>query len=711
MKKWYERSFRRSEVDMHIEDWDGRFLSKYDAQRYVDTISLSNSDTAMVYANSHIGLCYWPTKCGQMHKNLRGRDILGEVIELCHGKEMNVVVYYTLIFVNRAYEEHPDWRVITPKGIDAVGLGIPRYGVCCPNTPYRDFALEQVKEIVTGYEFEGLWLDMTFWPDVCYCPACEQRYLREVGKRIPRIINWENPEWVRFQRKREEWLAEFASLFTSTAKGLRPQLTVAHQSLTFMADWRMGPSVELARATDYLSADLHGDNLYQSFASKLFYSLSENQPFEYMTSRCPQLFHHTVMKPPELLEAQAFSALANGGAFQFIDAIDPVGTLDRSVYERIRPIYEKVEKYEPYFGGEWCQDVGIYISFESMFYPEDNDQNIAEITSFYPPPLPTEPTHTLSARGFAKVLLNHNIPYGVLTKKNLGELSRFKIIILPDVVVLDHDEADALRRFVSDGASLFVMGQAARIWKDGVKEEDFLLSDIMGVSYEGETTEFFTYISPTDADREVLSPYTPEYPFGLFSTQVKVKASKGTKVLGTMTLPYTHPADTDHLASIHSNPPGVPTDYPSIVVNRYGKGRVLYLAMNLDPAFVRIFGLDPGLTGNNFELMQDILVNLVHYISPEPFILQSDAPRQVELTLFHQKNKKRYIINILNYQSELPSIPVKGIKVKLRLGRKKPVRALHLPKQKELGFKVEDGYAVITAPKVEMFLMLALDYE
>ncbi len=44
-------------------------------------LSLAIVNSAMIYANSHIGNCYWPTKVGHMHKGLKGRDIVGEVFD------------------------------------------------------------------------------------------------------------------------------------------------------------------------------------------------------------------------------------------------------------------------------------------------------------------------------------------------------------------------------------------------------------------------------------------------------------------------------------------------------------------------------------------------------------------------------------------------------------------------------------------------------
>jgi len=55
---WYERSYRRNLVDMHVEDWDERFLSQLDPKSYVKMLKLANVKSAMVYANSHVGYCY-----------------------------------------------------------------------------------------------------------------------------------------------------------------------------------------------------------------------------------------------------------------------------------------------------------------------------------------------------------------------------------------------------------------------------------------------------------------------------------------------------------------------------------------------------------------------------------------------------------------------------------------------------------------------------
>jgi len=138
-ESWFKNCWRRILVDMHIPDWSPEFLSKLDPEKYVKMMEAGGTKGVMLYANSHVGLCYYPTKTGQMHKNLHNHGFFGEVTDLCHERGLKVVIYYSLIFNNWAYINHPDWR-IRPGGKQLTGT---RYGLCCPNSPYRQFALEQ----------------------------------------------------------------------------------------------------------------------------------------------------------------------------------------------------------------------------------------------------------------------------------------------------------------------------------------------------------------------------------------------------------------------------------------------------------------------------------------------------------------------------------------------------------------------------------------
>ena len=59
---WYSNLFRRHLLDMHIEDWDESFLSEFSPENYIENLKKAQINYAMIYFQSHAGLCYFPTK-------------------------------------------------------------------------------------------------------------------------------------------------------------------------------------------------------------------------------------------------------------------------------------------------------------------------------------------------------------------------------------------------------------------------------------------------------------------------------------------------------------------------------------------------------------------------------------------------------------------------------------------------------------------------
>jgi hypothetical protein len=694
-RKWYETSRRRNLVDMHIDDWDKKFLSEFDSKSYVDMVASSNVRSVMIYANSHIGHCYWPTKIGHVHEGIEGRDIFGEMVGLLHGRGLDAIVYFSLIFDNWAGRIHPEWRVLRADGQYGYGLVSKRYIVCCPNTGYRDYVVAQLQDICDSYDFEGVWPDMTFWTDVCYCDSCRTRYRAETGREIPEVLDWNNPEWLRFQRKREEWLADFAWLVTDTIKRKKPDVTVTHQAAAFLWDWRMGASLTMARASDFMAADLYGNSLQQSYFLKLFNSMSEQHPVEYLTSRCPNLRYHTTMKSKDMLECQAFAALAHNAAYLFIDAIDPVGTLNPEVYATMRDLMGKIEECENHLGGSTVQDVAIYHSLESMIYMSDNGKNIKDVHTAHEGSRSTRiPEHVASNLEIEAELLRQHIPHGVISRKNLSELAQFKVIILANSIVMDQEEIDALTAYVREGGKLLVIKNSSLISGSTGGCKDFMLADLMGVSWVGETKEAITYMAPVSGEEGTFKPYTNRSPLALSGTQVLVKKSRNARTIATLILPYTDPGDTDKFASIHSNPPGIATEYPAVVLNEYGKGAVLYVAGTID-----------------LQYNGQIVMNLLKRLSPDAYSVQTNAPGAVELVMYEQKEKQRSMVHLVNFQKDLPNIPVDGIIVRFPIAGRRAKSARTLPDNQILPFSIEGDMLQVTAPRLNNYLLLAIQWE
>jgi hypothetical protein len=162
-------------------------------------------------------------------------------------------------------------------------------------------------------------------------------------------------------------------------------------------------------------------------------------------------------------------------------------------------------------------------------------------------------------------------------------------------------------------------------------------------------------------------------------------------------LPYTDPGDGAKMASIHSDPPGVSTDYAAVVYRPYGKGRVMWVSAPLETA-------EPASHRGVFRQM-------VRQLASQPFSFEAEAPRAVEVTLFDQAERKRYLINVVNAQEQLPPIPVSNATVRVRVGGKKVVGVALLPEEKPLSFTVKGEYVEVVVPELDIFQMLMVEYE
>ncbi len=104
------------------------------------------------------GPTLYPSQLGPVHKALGKKDYVGDVLSMPVARDLSVVAYYSAVYNNAAFLEHPDWRILPHNGVAAYENN--RYGTCCQNSPYtRDFAVAQTEELCSRYEFDGIFFE------------------------------------------------------------------------------------------------------------------------------------------------------------------------------------------------------------------------------------------------------------------------------------------------------------------------------------------------------------------------------------------------------------------------------------------------------------------------------------------------------------------------------------------------------------------------
>ncbi len=689
-EKWYKNSYLRLLTDMHIPDWNPEFMRKFNPEKYVENMAKTGIDTVYLYANSCVGICNWPTKLGHMHNGHNGQDRIKALTEGFAEKGINVIVYIN-VWSKYMYDLHPEWRCKDPEGRGSgeYMFNQPgRYGVLCLNSPYQAYVLGLVDELCSSYKFKGLWVDMILWRTMCTCDHCKARFKKETGYDLPQVVDWDSPVWNAYIRKREEWVSAFYDAIIEKVKSYDPDHTVMCNCSYLENRW-LGEDLAYYRKSEFVGGDFNDSREMHSLECKLFNSVTANKPFEFLGSVMdPALCEHVILKSEERMKLLMFSCLMHNGRYGFIDGIDPAGTTNPKVLARMKMLAETEKPYEKYLMPEvrFCANVGLYVSPSSVIDMKDNGKKLFELKEGTP--------HTDAVRGAAATLVKKHIPFTVITKYDLDNLGDYDTVILPETITLDTEEKAAIRSFVSNGGNLYASGYVALFDENASKTPEGALSDVLGVQIQGRTEEEIIYMRPENGGM-VTGDFTKEHPLSFNRSQTLVKETEGRRVLARLTRVYTNPSDTEKFASAIANPPGIHTDYPSIVFGSYGKGKVLYSACAIE-------------TEDVYE-RENAFMRALSYVLPEKLYFASNAPQCVEITLYKQEEKGRYVLNMLNFQKELPPIEICNTNVKIRVPETVK-RIFSAPEEKEIAFEVKNGEISFVVDKLDLFRMFILEY-
>ena len=101
-------------------------------------------------------------------------------------------------------------------------------------------------------------------------------------------------------------------------------------------------------------------------------------------------------------------------------------------------------------------------------------------------------------------------------------------------------------------------------------------------------------------------------------------------------------------------------------------------------------------------------MNLVRSLAVRPFWVEMDAPKSVEATLFLQEDRDRFVLKIINYQQELPNIPIRDLTIRVRMDGRTPKTVSLLPDRTALLFRATDDAVELTLTLLADFAMVEM---
>jgi hypothetical protein len=150
-------------------------------------------------------------------------------------------------------------------------------------------------------------------------------------------------------------------------------------------------------------------------------------------------------------------------------------------------------------------------------------------------------------------------------------------------------------------------------------------------------------------------------------------------------------------------PPDEVDVHPGITSTTFGKGKVVFVTL---PIFY-------ALTSTGFTCIQDMLLDLIDYLLPDP-PFRTEAPPNLELNLMEKPGV--LLMNMLYYTPNRPlttrldieeSLPLSDASLEIRTP-KRPTEVTLVPAGTRLAFQYRDGYTRVVIPSLSDWQLLEL---
>ena len=650
----------QTHLDFHTSPDVCGIGSRFSKDNFQKALKAGNLDSITVFAKCHHSMCYYPTKVGTMHPGL-DFDLTGAMVDAAHEIGVRAPVYITAGWSHYDSMMHPEWRSVSKDGSytsnesmpvegcgDAFKPNYSWYMMCLNDGEYAQHIYEITEEISKRYKvLDGLFYDICFMEEACFCPTCKKG-MTEMG------LNPENEEDAKKYLiiKRQVFMTKC----TDILRKYHPDATIYFNS--------GGADPYKPEFHDYSThfemEDLptsEGD--YNKLPLRARYFANSGKKYIAMTGK----FHLAWgefggFKPKEALKFEVSVMAMYGAGASVGDHMHPDGEMELETYKNIGYAYDYLKKITPYcYDGKQVCDIGLYLS-------DDREAN----------------------SGISNILLENQLDYGIITDNNFAD---YKLVIIPDGVVLDDVGLTALNTYVADGGKLVLMADS--LVKNGKFQLDF------GVKYKAGAEYDCDYITLREKSDNI-----PDAPMLNLVPGHRTEVLTG-EVYADFITPYFNRTFNRFFG--HKNTPHNKGSekMPAIVKNK----NVVYMAHSLAKLYLR--------HGSVYH--KRYFMYALNLVFGTPTIEVSGLGAEGRLTAIDQPDNNRYCINMAYAvpvkRGEATIIedimPLYNIVVKMRTD--KEIKRVYLPlTDEELAFNFADGEVAFTVPKLECHTSVVLEY-
>lgn len=612
MDQWWENPYRLIQTNLREID------VTLDAKDLIKKVIDFHANVLLINVGGIVA--FYPTMLEFHHRNdFLKNDMVKDIIEEAHLHNIKVVGRFDFSKAHReVYEAHPEWFWLRSDGKPVVYNGL--YHTCINGGYYQEYIFKILEEALNKYPVDGVFFNMFGYQvydysgnyhGICQCDGCKKRFREMYGKVLPLVEDYNDPayrDYIEFRHKTSSELSERIYRFI---KSRWPNIRVMFNS-KYSDIIRM----EVNRAIDRPQPEWEHWSGEQAKYAKVF---GKGKPFHSAVVYFIDIPYRFVSESQGCLGLRFAQQLAEGAHLDFY----VLGTLDQEDKKGF-PIVKDIFNYhklneEHYKNLESIAKVGIIYSEDTRDYYGKKDPLNRYIYSF---------------RGAYRMLLENHHPFDIIPASLLGDndilerLSRYELLVLPEVACISDIEADILDKFVEEGGAILATGSTSLYsnkgdWRGkyglrclGVSHPRFIREDMRSSYFRTDDMEEFgeTHLIILDG------PY--------IYASLKDEAYTSLKLIPPQR--YGPPEKCY---------PDLESDNPGVIWNNYGRGKTAYLPWRVDYLFYRHRLVD-------YSKLFDIIVKKLLRSGGQ---IATTAPPQVGISIHRQTSTGNYLIHLVNF--------------------------------------------------------------
>lgn len=642
---------RALHVDFHTMPGIRDVGCDFDRGVFVDMLKGAGIQYVTVFARCNLGFAYYPTKLGTIHPSLQ-RDLLGEMVQACKESDIDVAAYFNAGLDHQHALEHREWCKVNKSGsvYDIPNMG-HYFRTMCLNSGYGDHLLAMAGEMLDAYPVDGIFMDC-FTMTPCYGYECLEA-MRRVGMDPSDDSQVLNYTW----KVNSDFRGRVNHLVDGYKRGLRLYLN----GLPYR--WQSS-HLEL----EVLPTGGWG---YDVLPWQVRYARTLEKPFFTMTAR----FHggwgdFGGLRSRDGLLFDLYNSIANGGTCSIGDHMHPRGALEPAVYKLIADVYEEVSRLEPWLADRRAEADIVIVDPKLQRLPGDLS------------------VETGGVAGATRML--SELKYQFDVSDSLSDLTGYKVIVLPDNVLVDDELKAKLQNHLTRGG-VIVSSASAGLNPD---KTAFSLAEY-AMDYEGPEEHDPTFIVADDA----VSEGVPAMPITVFSPGVAVRPKAGAQALGRLMKSYFNRQTWDGFHENMYMPPDAVLDRPSIVQSQ----KIVHFS----------FPIFSGYFENAVVAYKQLFANCLTRVFSETSIKVEGLPSFAQVT--RTENAASTQVHLLTYLPELRGkqmqvieepIVVRDVRVSLKCEQSHYADVFLAPSREALEFTYKEGYIEVNVPKVHGYQMV-----